>query len=84
MKDSKGGKPPTVLPSYNTWEAQQPACEDDPKGARVQSWPAYLGGNQQLSDWTEDPLNKRESMPDTGDLAKYPGLVKLWLSEENL
>lgn len=50
IKDSKEGKPPTVLPSYNTWEEQQPACEEDPKGARVQSWPACLGGNQQLSD----------------------------------
>lgn len=30
-----------------------------------------LSGNQQLFNWTEDLLKKRETMFDTGNLANY-------------
>lgn len=40
---------------------------------------AYLDSNQQLSNWTQDPLNNRELMPGTGNLVHYPELVKSWI-----
>lgn len=43
-----------------------------------------LGGNQQFSNWNEDQLNKRDTLPGTGDLAKYSVLVVQWALEENL
>lgn len=41
---------------------------------RIQWWHAYVGGNQELSDWTYDPLNKREVR--YWKPGNYAGLVK--------
>lgn len=37
---------------------------------------AYLGHNQELSNWTSHLLKKRKIMPNTRNLAKCPGLEK--------
>lgn len=39
--------------------------------------------NQQLSNWTEDELKKREIIPGTRNLANYPGLLKSRILEGN-
>lgn len=44
----------------------------------------YFSGNQQLSNCTPDPSNKKEIIPGTRNLAKYPGLVTTQTREENL
>lgn len=36
----------------------------------------YHGGNQQLSNWTFDPLHKKKLMLGTRNLAKQTELVK--------
>lgn len=40
--------------------------------------------NQQLPNWIYGPLNRRETMSDTRNLASFPGLVKSWFLEKNL
>lgn len=50
---------------------------------RVQWWHACVGGNQQLSDWTSDPLQKKGTRIGTGDLVNYSVLVRSWLLKEN-
>jgi hypothetical protein len=76
----KGGKQPIVLPSYDASKLQQwPECKNNPKGAAVAH--THLGGNWQLSDWTEDPLNKKEILPGSVNVANYSVLVKSWILE---
>lgn len=43
---------------------------------RVQEWHVYLASSQQISNYTEDLLNKRETMSGTRNLANYSVLVK--------
>jgi hypothetical protein len=43
---------------------------------RVQQWHAYLGGNQQLCNWTYDLLNRREYFSGVENQVNYPGLAK--------
>lgn len=39
----------------------------------VKCWHIYLGGNQLLYERTKDLINKRETMPSTGDLVNHSG-----------
>jgi len=66
MKASKGGRQPTIPPATMLVNHQQSAWERNPKGTLVVWIP---GGNQQLSNWTQDPLNKGKIMPGTENLA---------------
>jgi hypothetical protein len=43
----------------------------------------HSSSNQHISNWTEDLLNKNGIMFYTANLAKYPGVVKSWISEGN-
>lgn len=43
---------------------------------RVQHWHAQLSSNQRFSNWTEELLSKRETMPGTKNLAGYSRAVK--------
>lgn len=52
----------------------------DKTSLKVEYCHAYLGSNQQLSNFTEGPLNRRETMPATRNLDKYLGLV-IWIPE---
>jgi hypothetical protein len=49
---------------------------------KVQLWYTHLGGNQPLSNWTSDPLNKRENIAGIGNIANYSVLVKSWILEK--
>lgn len=51
---------------------------------KVEYCHAYLGSNQQLSNFAEGPLNRREAMPATRNLYKCLGLVLSWMLEDNL
>lgn len=62
----QGVKQSTVLPSCKVYEPQWPAQCDSSRGAIV----AFIfGGNQQPPNWTWEPLNRREFMPGTVNLA---------------
>lgn len=50
----------------------------------VQQQHAYLGTQQQLSNYTKDLLNKRETTPGTVTCTNYPNLMKFQFGEENL
>lgn len=51
---------------------------------RVKQWHSYLGGYQQLFNWTLGLLSRRKVIPDPGHLTNHPGLVMSWILEENL
>lgn len=69
---SKGGERPTVLPNCDAYEPQQRTAWGTIT-LRVQYWHIYLGSNQQLSDWIQDPLNRRKILLYFGNLANYSG-----------
>lgn len=54
---------------------------------RAHQWYTYValhtGGRQKLFSWTYSPLNMKEIMSSTRNLANYLGLVKSWILEEN-
>ena len=78
---SKGGKQSTAL-LIDVCEPQQPAWHNDPNGTVVAH--THLSSNQRLSGWTQNPLNKRETRPDTRNQANDSMLVKSWILEESL
>lgn len=51
---------------------------------KLWQWSKYLGGHQQLSNWTKDLCNKRETMFGTENLTNHPELVKSQILEKNL
>lgn len=76
MKFSKGEKQLTVLPNCNTYEPLQPAWSDNPRGAVRHT---YIGNNQQLSNWSSDPLKKRKIMSGTRNLTNNIELIKSFM-----
>lgn len=56
-----------VIRTTDSEPQQQSAWHNEPKG------------NQDLSNWTQGPVNKRKIMPGSENLANYPGLVKSWI-----
>lgn len=48
----------------------------------ITKWHSYVGGNQQLSNWTYGPHYRRETMPRTRNFASFP--VRSWTLEANL
>lgn len=71
-----------LLLSYGAFKLQKcPAQHDEPKGVVV----AHIADrNQELSNYTEDTSNKKDTAPDTGNLATYSELLKSWVLEKNL
>lgn len=51
---------------------------------RMQLWHTCFDGNQQHSNWNDDPLNKRETVIGTGNQANCPRVVNSWIVKENL
>lgn len=72
VQASKGGKQSTIIGYEANKPQKQHAWPDNIKGTVV----AYIAGNQQLSNWTWDPLNKRERMTGPGNLPTWLGLAK--------
>lgn len=77
------GKGPTVLRSYGTYCYVLKKNPHDIIIPRVQYWHAYVGHNQQLSNWTY-LLNRRAIVSGTRNLASNTGLMKLWILKKNL
>ena len=51
---------------------------------KIKWWFLHLGNNSELSNWASGLLNEREIMPDTGNLAKYLGLMRSEIIKKNL
>lgn len=80
VQAARGVDKSMVLLIFDTYEPQQwPAWKDSPKGILVLLISAR---NQQLSNYTEGPLNWREIMPGTRNIANYLGLVESWILKE--
>jgi hypothetical protein len=74
MKTSKEGTQSIALPSYDSYNYNND--KQHQKCTLVVTSSSLIG--------LLERLKKRETMPATGNLASYPGLVKLWILEENL
>lgn len=60
MYASKGGNHQTLLLSYKTYELQQLSVQHNNLTLHVYQLQTYLGGNQQLSSWTQDMINNKQ------------------------
>lgn len=48
---------------------------------RVKQWHSYVGVDQQLTNWTQDALNKKKILPGAGTVVNYQRQVRSWILE---
>ena len=77
MQTFKGGMQRAVLPNYDTYDSCPAMHSNRLHGMKTQS-SGMLDGNQQISNWIHDLINKRETMVGTrivGSEKTYTGSI---------
>lgn len=70
--------------SYPDVTLKNHSNEQHGKICMLKKWHSCVGGNQQLSNWTSNPLHRKEIMPGTGKLTSCPTLMMPWLLLKNV